>query len=120
MHPLLARAKNAVTRPFVLLLAMLAAATAAFAGSTTAAVAGLGLVLVIVGAIVAVLILAALADPFFDALKSLIENFTVVDLGSSQAATIGETIISVMAIVVAVAGGFLLVAFALKAFKARS
>ena len=100
-------------------MALVLAVLGLFVLNTAGAISAVPLVLTVVGAIVVVIVLAALADPFFDALGSLIENFTVVQLGTSDAANIGEVIISTLAILVAVGGAFLLVGFALRAFKTK-
>lgn len=80
----------------------------------------ISLVFVVVGVIVTVLVIAALAGTYFDALADLGDNFTTVELGTSDAANIAETIVETLAILVLIAGAFVLVGFALRAFNKRS
>lgn len=123
MHPALGRFANKLVQLPKSFLALIL--TALVGMGTVAAVSSLGsvgiaLVFTIVGIVVVMLVLSELAPTFFDGLGSLIENFTTVELGTSNAANIAESIINVLAILVAIAGAFVLVAFALKAFKARN
>lgn len=76
-----------------------------------------GLVLTVVTPIIVLLVLAAMAALFFDSLASIAENMTVVDLGSSTAATIAETILTTLVIVVLIGGSLFFVGLATGAFK---
>lgn len=103
---------------------IVAVALALFAGiaaCTSAAVTGVALsvVLTVVGLIVLMAVVAALAPNFFDSLASVIENFTEVELGTSDAANIAETIIQVLAILIAIGGALVLVTILLKRFGVK-
>lgn len=75
------------------------------------------LVLTVVTPIIVLLVLASLATLFFDSLAAIAENMTLVDLGTSTAATIAETILTVLVIVVLIGGAIFFVGLATGAFK---
>lgn len=81
----------------------------------TLAVGALVLVVTVVGGIVVFLILSNLADPFFDALGTLLTSFIDVELGSNAVANTTEVIIESMAYLVGIGGALFLVGYALRA-----
>lgn len=80
-------------------------------------VRAIGIVFTVVGVIIVMAVLSALAPDFFSNLGSFIENLTTVELGDSDAANLAETIIQVLAILVAIAGAMVLIGIALAAFR---
>lgn len=79
------------------------------------AIGALGLILTVVGGIVVFLILGNMADPFFDALGTLLTAFIDVELGSNTVANTTEIIIESLAYVVGVGGALFLVGYAVRA-----
>ena len=74
-----------------------------------------GLVMGIIGAVVAILIVASLAGVFFSSISGLNENLSTASTGS----TVGDTIASTFVIVVAVGAVIGLVGLVLSAIKLR-
>ena len=76
----------------------------------------LGIATVIVGAVVAIALVAALAPTFFDSLRDVNENFSTADTGDTTANSIANTVFPIL---IALAGLFGLVGIVLAAVKLK-
>lgn len=101
--------------PFVALLDSIAPRRAGFAADIQGSIEAraLNIVMIFVGAFIVLAALSILIGPFFGYVGSFTENITTVDLGSSTAANLAESILQVLIIVFLIAAAFFPISYAL-------